>query len=61
MLDSPPQATLVQYLSVLAAIIGIIGYAFFGWRFGGDTDGAPALLGIAFAVIAISWTLYQRR
>jgi len=42
------------YIGVLAGIIGLVGYAVFGWRFGLSNGVLPAALGIAFVVIAIT-------
>ncbi len=50
----------LQVVGVFAAIIGVIGYVVFGWRFG-EADGIlPFVLGAVFAGVAIVWTLYQR-
>lgn len=57
----PSQSKPLQYIGALVALIAIIGYVVFGWRFG-ETDGIlPLALGIGCAVLAIGWTLYQRR
>lgn len=53
-------ANFLRALGVLAAIVGLIGYAVFGWRFGGSNGTLPFILGILFAGIAIVWTLYHR-
>lgn len=50
----------LQIVGVIAAIIGVVGYAVFGWRFG-ESDGIlPFALGAVFGGVAIVWTLYQR-
>lgn len=54
-----PQSTVFKYIGGLAAVIGLIGYVVFGWRFG-ETEGAlPGVLGIVFVIIAVAWVLYQ--
>jgi hypothetical protein len=48
------------YIGVLAGIIGLVGYAVFGWRFGSSNGVLPTALGIAFVVIAIAIALRNR-
>ena len=50
----------LQYLGAIVALIAVVGYVVFGWRFG-ETDGVlPLAIGILGAIIAVGWTLYQR-
>ena len=50
----------LQFIGALAAVVGVIGYVVFGWRFG-ETDGTiPFVLGAVCVVIAVGWELYQR-
>ncbi|NHN46597.1 hypothetical protein G9464_03165 [Halostella sp. JP-L12] len=50
----------LTYVGVVAAVIGAIGFVAFGWRFGGDSGTVPTAVGVAFAAVAIVWTLYRR-
>lgn len=54
------QSRLSQYIGAGAALIGIVGYAIFGWRFGGTGSVSSNALGVAVAVFAILWLIYQR-
>lgn len=50
----------LQYVGVIAAVIGVIGYVVFGWRFG-DTDAPlPFVFGVLCVGIAVGWELYRR-
>lgn len=55
----PSQSTPLQYVGVIVALIAIVGYTMFGWRFGGDSDIVPFAIGVAVATLAVVWTLYQ--
>lgn len=55
---SPSQT--LQYVGIIAAAIGVLGYVVFGWRFG-DTDATiPFLLGVLCVIIAVGWGFYRR-
>lgn len=54
---SSPQ--MLQYVGAIAAVIGIIGYVVFGWRFGETNTAIPFILGALGATIAIGWNLYR--
>ena len=54
------QPRLLQYVGVLVAIIAVVGYVVFGWRFGETESVIPFVIGGICVVIAICWTLYQR-
>lgn len=49
-----------RYVGAIAALIGVVGYTVFGWRFGENDGVVPLALGIVFALTAVGWTLYQR-
>lgn len=51
---------MLTYVGVVAAVIGVIGFVAFGWRFGGDSGTIPTAVGVAFAAVAVAWTLYRR-
>lgn len=55
---SSPQT--LQYVGAIAAVIGIIGYVVFGWRFGETNATIPFILDALGATIAIGWNLYRR-
>lgn len=50
----------LQYVGVLVALIALVGYSVFGWRFGEANGVLPLTIGILGAVIAVGWTLSQR-
>lgn len=57
----PTQSQPLQYIGALAALIAIVGYVVFDWRFG-ESDGiVPLAIGIVCVLLAIGWTLSQRR
>jgi hypothetical protein len=47
-------------LGALVALLAIVGYTVFGWRFGETGGSIPFVLGAAVAILAVGWTLYQR-
>lgn len=50
----------IRYVGVAFAIVAVVGFAAFGWRFG-ETDGAiPTALGVAAVAIAVGVELYRR-
>jgi len=50
----------LEYMGGIAAVIGVLGYVVFDWRFG-DTDAKiPFLLGVLCVGIAVGWELYRR-
>lgn len=54
------QSKPLQYIGALIALIALVGYVAFDWRFG-ETDGVlPVALGLVCVVIAVGWTVYQR-
>ncbi|MFC7199709.1 hypothetical protein [Halospeciosus flavus] len=54
------QSKLLQSLGVIAALVGLVGYVVFGWRFGEGGGVVPNALGVAFALVAVVWTMYRR-
>lgn len=49
-------------LGLAAAVVGVVGYVAFGWRFGdGGSGGLPFALGIAFCAVAVGLTIVRRR
>lgn len=56
----PSQSKPLQYIGALVALIAIVGYVVFDWRFG-ETDGIlPLAIGIICVILAVGSTLYQR-
>ena len=56
----PSQSTRLQHLGALAALVAVVGYAVFGWRFGADDGVGPFVIGAGFALVVVGWTVYQR-
>lgn len=50
----------LQYVGAITAVIGVIGYVNFGWRFGETDNAIPFVLGVICVGIAVGWELYQR-
>lgn len=46
-------------VGLAAAVVGLVGYAVFGWRFGDGGNTVPSALGIFVAAIAIVVTVYR--
>lgn len=44
------QSTTTRALGLLAFVVAVVGYVFFGWRFG---DGTSNPVGIIFAIVAV--------
>ncbi|PHQ38076.1 hypothetical protein DJ69_13510 [Halorubrum persicum] len=57
----PSQSKPLQYVGALVALIAIVGYVVFDWRFGESDEIAPFVIGVVCAILAVGWTLYQRR
>lgn len=55
------QSKPLQYVGALVALIAIVGYVVFDWRFGETNEIAPFGIGIVCVILAVGWTLYQRR
>lgn len=55
------QSKPLQYAGALVALIAIVGYLVFDWRFGATDVIVPLALGLVCVVLAVGWTLYQRR
>ena len=52
---------LLQYVALAAFTIGFVGYAVFGWEFGGTSDPVATALAIFAAAVALVWTLARNR
>lgn len=50
----------LQYVGALAAVVGVVGYGVFGWRFGETGGVVPLALGVICAGVAVVWGLYRR-
>lgn len=50
----------LQYVGALVAVVAVIGYVVFGWRFGETDSAIPFALGAVCAVLAVGWELYRR-
>jgi drug/metabolite transporter (DMT)-like permease len=50
----------LSLVGVLFAIVGVVGYAVFGWRFGGDSSTAANVLALVAVVGALGATLLRR-
>jgi len=53
------QSKLSRIVGVAAALVGVIGHAVFGWRFGGGGSDLSRALGAVVAVFAILWLVYR--
>lgn len=51
----------LQYMGVAVALIAIVGYTVFGWRYGETGEIIPFAVGAVVATLAVGWTLYQWR
>lgn len=60
MLGRPSQLKPLQYIGTLVALIALVGYVVFDWRFGEDNGILPVAIGISCVILAVGWTLYQR-
>lgn len=56
----PSQSKPLQYIGVLVALLAIVGYTVFGWRFGEAGSTIPFAVGATVATFAVGWTLYQQ-
>ena len=57
---SPNRSNVLRDVAILAALVGLVGYTVFRWRFGEADGRLPFVLGLAVAVLAVGWTVYQR-
>lgn len=46
-------------VAVVAAVVGLVGYTVFGWRFGGDGGGVSTVIGAVVAVVAVGLVAYE--
>jgi len=56
--SSQPPA--LRYVGVAVAVVAVVGSVALGWEFGGTDDPVPLVLGAAFALVAVGWTVYRR-
>jgi hypothetical protein len=54
------QAKPLRYIGIAVALLAIVGYTVFGWRFGETGGTIPFAVGAAVATFAVGWTLSQR-
>lgn len=54
------QSTIVQAIGALVALVAVVGYVVFDWRFGSG-DVGPLLMGVGAAILAIGLTVYRWR
>ncbi|ELY94579.1 hypothetical protein [Natrialba taiwanensis] len=53
------RSDLITTLGVLVALVAVVGTQVLGWEWG-STELVPTVLGVAAAVIAISYAVYRR-
>ena len=53
------EAGFLQNVGVIVALAAIVGYAVFGWQFGGTSDTIPIGVVGHYGVIAIGWTIVR--
>ncbi|ELZ04092.1 hypothetical protein [Natrialba aegyptia] len=53
------RSDLITTLGILVALIAVVGTQVLGWEWG-STELVPTVLGVAAAVIAISYAVYRR-
>jgi len=56
----PSQSKPLQYIGALVALIALVGYVAFDWRFGETNGVLPLAIGIVCVIIAVGWEFYQR-
>ena len=47
------RSRLIQYVGILAFVVGVVGFVVFGWRFGSNGSPVESFLGVAGAVLAV--------
>ncbi|WP_323172071.1 multidrug transporter [Natrialba sp. PRR66] len=53
------RSDLITTLGVLVALVAVVGTQVLGWEWG-STELVPTVLGVAAAVVAISYAVYRR-
>ncbi|ELZ04031.1 hypothetical protein [Natrialba asiatica] len=53
------RSDLITTLGVLVALIAVVGTQVLGWEWG-STELVPTVIGVAAAVIAVSYAVYRR-
>lgn len=51
------ESSMMWYVGAAVAIVAVVGYVVFGWRFGSADGLVPTALGVACAVAAVVWML----
>jgi membrane protein YdbS with pleckstrin-like domain len=54
--ESPP----LQLVAAAIALVAVVGYVVFGWRFGGESNTLSTALAVVAVAIAIGATAYRR-
>lgn len=49
----------LQIVGALVALVAVVGYVAFDWRFGGSTEPTPFAIGVVVAVVAVVATAYR--
>jgi len=55
----PSQSTPLHYVGAVVALIAVVGYTVFGWRFGESGGIVPFAIGAIIAIFVVVWTLYR--
>lgn len=50
----------LQLVAAAIALVAVVGYVAFGWRFGGDSSTMSTALAVVAVAIAIGATAYRR-
>ena len=53
-------STLGVVVGLLAFVVGLVGYVFLGWRFGGGSSDFATVLAIVAVVVAVGVTLREQ-
>ncbi|NHN61088.1 MULTISPECIES: hypothetical protein [Halorussus] len=56
-MDVRNQSKPATLLGALAAVVAVVGYVGFGWRFGGDSDPVALALALVCVAAAVAFTL----
>lgn len=55
------ESRLLRYVGLIAFVVAVVGFVVFGWEFGGESDPVATGLALVAVVIAVVWTLANRR
>jgi hypothetical protein len=50
----------LRFVGAAVAVVAVIGYVVFGWRFGGDSGTVPTALAVLAVAVGVGVTLYRR-